>query len=963
MELGALTEEVTVSGASPIVDLKKTTTGSVFNADVLEKIPSARDPWQIIGMTPGVRAGLNVGGSTSGQQVGLNSRGTSANVQWNLEGGSITDLSSNSSPSYFNFDSLEQIQVSNGGGDVSVQSSGLAINLVTKSGSNVFKGTAMMTYENDNMQASNVTEELFNAGANGFLSGAPIQKIAVYSAEYGGPILKDKLWFWGSMDYQDINVGVVNFFDANKGQFCADLVAAQKARNLAGQITYDNLDQVSGCLNNDKTTIKNLLWKVNYQLNSANKIQYLFQSDNKYRNRRDASATTLAEATSQQTSDAPWKLPLPTHSITHTWIANDKLVFNNMFTYVGGGFFLDYQDVPPQGDCLQSRYLGTDNSASYLTGTRSSADCLWNVQALTNRTTGFNSRSKTATYQTVRKSWEVKSDGTYLLSNMLGGDHSLKFGVGWRKNPIMTFSHYSGGARAHQQCVGNNNANCGNGDNVAVGSAAGFVPYQAVLYRDQLRNNNWWTWNGYIQDSYSKGRWRFNGGVRYDWQYSTYLGGCVPENVIRPDLLPAQCEEFTETDTITGEKLQSFSNWSPRLSATYDLTGTGKTSVKAVWSYFYDTRITLANNLGGLFTQTALTWGPNQSSGACSTTAGAPCWTDANRDGFVQANELIGTPTSSSSRFVNGVLVPAGNNVDPSAKLGRTREAIVGIQHELISNLAIGVDYIYRKYDQGTAEYTQGYQPGAPGYPLSQIYTGPLTYTDPVTGQSAPYYVICQGCQRPSGAGTILMTNPTYRVYHGVDLTATKRFSNRWQMQAALTLQTNPSYVGNEGLYNGNAGNNNNPTTLPFQDEVSTIEPWIFKLQGSYTFPWDIIASGNLNMYDGATRTLTINGPGAVYGGVNAAGNATTISYTTLEFQSRDAWRFDPIKLLDLGVQKVFQFNGGRQRIKLILDAFNVFNINTITAYSSGNMSVAGFTQPTTIVSPRVFRIGTQLVF
>ena len=123
-----------------------------------------------------------------------------------------------------------------------------------------------------------------------------------------------------------------------------------------------------------------------------------------------------------------------------------------------------------------------------------------------------------------------------------------------------------------------------------------------------------------------------------------------------------------------------------------------------------------------------------------------------------------------------------------------------------------------------------------------------------------------------------------------------------------------------------------NPTSGQFRDGVSTIEPWIFKLQGSYTLPWDIIASGNLNMYDGAARTLTINGPGSVYGGVNAAGAATTISYTTLEFQDRDAFRFDPIKLLDLGVQKVFQFNGGRQRIKLILDAFNVFNINTITA-------------------------------
>jgi Carboxypeptidase regulatory-like domain len=963
LELGALTEEVTVSGASPIVDLKKTTTGSVFTADVLEKIPSSRDPWQIIGMTPGVRAGLNVGGSTSGQQVGLNSRGTNANVQWNLEGGSITDLSSNSSPAYFNFDSLEQIQVSNGGGDVSVQSSGLAINLVTKSGSNVFKGTAMATYENDKMQASNVTPELFAAGANGFLSGAPIQKIAVYSFEYGGPILKDKLWFWGSADYQDINVGVVNFFDASKGPFCADLVASQKARTLAGSITYDNLDQVSGCLNNDKTTIKNLLWKINYQLNSANKIQYLFQSDNKYRNRRDASATNAAEVTSQQTSDAPWKLPLPTHSITHTWIANDKLVFNNMFTYVGGGFFLDYQDVPPQGDCLQSRYLGTDTAASYQTGGREgSGDCLWNVQALTNRTTSFNSRSKTSTYQTVRKSWEAKSDGTYLLSNVLGGDHSLKFGVGWRKNPIMSFSHYSGGARAHQQCVGNSNTNCGNGDSVAVGSAAGLVPYQAVLYRDQLRNNNWWTYNGYIQDSFSKGRWRLNGGVRYDWQYSTYLGGCVPENVIRPDLLPAQCESATETDTITGQKLQSFSNWAPRVSATYDLTGNGKTSVKATYSYFYDTKITIANNLGGLFTQTALTWGPNQTSGACSTTAGAPCWTDANRDSLVQANELIGTPNSSSSRFQNGVLVPAGNNVDPSAQLGRTREAIVGLQHELISNLAVGVDYIYRKYDRGTATYTLGYQPGAPGYPLSQIYTGPLTYTDPVTGQSAPYYQICQGCSRPSGVGDILMTNPNYRVYHGVDITATKRFSNRWQMQSALTLQTNPS------TFPDGSPSFINPTGREFQENVSTVERWLFKLQGSYTLPWDIIASGNLNTYEGATRTLTITGPGPVYGGVNAAGNATTITTATgnnntLEFQPRDGFRFPPVKLLDLGVQKVFQFNGGRQRIKLILDAFNVFNVNTITAYVSNNTSLVGATQPSTIISPRVFRVGTQFVF
>ena len=54
---------------------------------------------------------------------------------------------------------------------------------------------------------------------------------------------------------------------------------------------------------------------------------------------------------------------------------------------------------------------------------------------------------------------------------------------------------------------------------------------------------------------------------------------------------------------------------------------------------------------------------------------------------------------------------------------------------------------------------------------------------------------------------------------------------------------------------------------------------------------------------------------------------------------------------------------GTKYQIKLILDAFNVFNVNTVTAFSSGNKSLAGYTQPTTIIAPRVFRIGTRVSF
>ena len=180
----------------------------------------------------------------------------------------------------------------------------------------------------------------------------------------------------------------------------------------------------------------------------------------------------------------------------------------------------------------------------------------------------------------------------------------------------------------------------------------------------------------------------------------------MPNNPLVPERLPSQCEDATDIDPGTGETIQSFGNWGPRVSVIYDLTGNGKTSVRASYSYYFATKITLANNLGGLFDQPALTWGNNQNSGACSTTAGASCWQDLNLDGYVQVNELIGNPTSSSSRFNQA---PAssrrpGNTVDPSAKIGRTREFITGIQHELMPNFAVGVEYVYRNYDRGTTD-------------------------------------------------------------------------------------------------------------------------------------------------------------------------------------------------------------------------------------------------------------------
>ncbi len=988
LELGTITQELTVTAAAPVVDTKKTTTGSTFSKEIFENIPTARDPWQIIGMTPGVQAGLNVGGSSSGQQVGLSIFGTGANVQWNLEGGSITDLSSNSSPSYFNFDSFEQIQVVTGGGDVSVQSSGLSINLVTKSGSNVFKGTALVTFENDKTQFNNVSEDMFNNSANGFLSGNPIQRIGNYSAEYGGPIKRNRLWFWGAGDWQDINAGVSNFFDGTKGALCQQLIETQRTGGTAaiiGSISYDQLEEIQGCLQNDKTTIKDLSWKFNYQLNAANKFQYLFQSNNKYRNRRGASATTFVEATTQQTSDMPkgvgyWGLPLPTHSLTHTLILTDRLVFNNQFTYVHGGFYLDYQDVPPQGSCDQSKMIPFETNPGAYPQTQNPG-CLWNIQPLNNRTTGINSRSLGATYETSRHSWEAKTDGTYFLSNILGGDHSLKFGVGWRRNPIMTFTHYSGGGRPVVQCSGNLAANCGTGQYAPAGSATGLVPRSAVVGTDGLpTNNDWWTYNGYIQESYSRGKLRLNGGVRYDWQQSKQMAGCTPAGTIdirHPDtgasLLPAQCQDETDTDPVTGQKLQSFSNWAPRVSATYDLMGNGKTQLHASYSLYFATRITLANQLNNLGF-IGLTWGNMNNSGTCAGT-NTSCWQDLTLDGFIQPNELSwvqggiapGTRRPAFPGRFNidtGTLTAQQNTVDESTQIGRTREAIVGMQHELIPNLAVGVDYVYRNYDRGTITYPRGQQPGcetnasvpcvAPGYPLTAIYTVRNIYTDPITGRQAPYYTATPGTVLTTGLANITMTNPNYQEYHGVILQANKRFSDKWQMNTSVTIQTNPGHTAYTA----------NPTGLEFTQDLSNIARYLFKMSGAYAVGWGVMISGNFNMNDGANRTLSIDGPGQILlGTTTPAGTAQTITYNTLNFQNTGTTRFDAIKLLDLGVSKTFALRGGKNRLKVMVDGFNMLNVSTITGYDSNNLSATTVGLISTIVPPRVVRFGAQFGF
>ena len=162
------------------------------------------------------------------------------------------------------------------------------------------------------------------------------------------------------------------------------------------------------------------------------------------------------------------------------------------------------------------------------------------------------------------------------------------------------------------------------------------------------------------------------------------------------------------------------------------------------------------SNLGGV----SLTWGPNQNSGACSTVANPSCWTDLNLDGFMQANELIGTPTASTTRFdpATGILNTVAPVIDPNVQIGRTREIDHRRRSRADAEQAPGWT-TSTPLRRGTQTYINGYQPGAPGSTAPSLFTDRQTYTDPITGKPAPYYTMCQGCTIPTGT-SISTTSP-----------------------------------------------------------------------------------------------------------------------------------------------------------------------------------------------------------
>jgi hypothetical protein len=301
LSIAGVNTQVTVTSESPILDTKKTTTSTNVTLDELQNVPSSRDPWVVLQTVPGVVVDrVNVGGAESGQQSNYQAKGAaSAENTWNMDGVAITDMAAlGSSPTYYDFDMFQEMQVTTGGADLKSATPGVQLNMVLRSGSNTPHGSARGYFENQGMQANNMPDDL--KATLGKATGGKGNRTQQYydtGFELGGPILKDHLWGWGAIGKTDVRL-----------------------------LTLANTP--------DKTQLKNYSFKGSGQINSNVRGNFTYFRGAKLKYGRSASPTRPPETTVDQGG------PTQVYKTEGNFVVGNNLFFSGNVSHVAGGFFL-----------------------------------------------------------------------------------------------------------------------------------------------------------------------------------------------------------------------------------------------------------------------------------------------------------------------------------------------------------------------------------------------------------------------------------------------------------------------------------------------------------------------------------------------------------------------------------------------------------------------------------------------
>ncbi len=684
-----------------------------------------------------------------------------------------------------------------------------------------------------------------------------------------------------------------------------------KAAMAKDPLSY-SIEDTRGCLNSDTTLLNNYNAKVAFETFKNNQFSFLFNAAEKVRNARDASDLRPLETTYRQLGvtrpdlgSSWWKTGMPkTYKWSDRHIMSDRWLVEGSYAHVGNNFALTFHD-----------------------------ESLRDVQPLYETTTGAWARSYNESVY-VRPTDSIDLMTTYFMPGVLGGDHAFKAGFKYRNDIAHSETSYGGTAYGR----------------VTNGAAVEAQLYRLGLTEYGLRNRNF-----YLQDTFSRKKMTLLLGLRYDYQTdyanpatvdaSPFFGQTTFAGVYGGVTYTGA--PFNQLPTISfpgAEAGVAFKNWSPRLGVTYDLLGNGRNVLKFNYARY-------VSQLG--------TGGISSTYNTVVTTYVRYPWVDLNSDKVIQANEIVlrSVPLSSTSGYDynNPSKTSTTGKVDPGLSQDHSDEILVSFDKQLSNDFAVSASYIWRKYSNFTWSPTDNWS--------SANYTA-VQWTPPASacpaGASCPAVTYYQPTSQPPVTYTYTNQPDYWRNYNGFELSARKRMSKSWMMNASYSYNNAPVHYGSAAAYQDptnvmssfNGGQYAPESTSSGLGNVFVNQKWIFRMSGAYTLPlWQIGVAANYNARSGNPYIRSVLSPTRPF----SAGQATVY------LDKRGDVRLPNFQNVDFRVDKPFTI-AGRVKVSASMDIFNLFNGST-TLSMRGGQNASNANTISSLLAPRVMRFGVRATF
>ena len=625
MQVAGLEESVLVVGESPVLDVRSTSQGATFSTEALNALPTTRDVFNVYQQAPAVTVNItNVGGSTAGNQASFATRAATIQQNRTFRDGVETGTGGTASPFYLDYDSVEEMQISTGGADITMQTSGAVISIVSKSGTNRLRGSGQLYVADKRFASTNINQSLREQGAS---AGNPLLNFKDFGIELGGPIKRNSIWFWANLGRQTVNTGVIGFYRNTPD------CEAVRADDAAFSVP-----ELRDCLNAHTAELTHVNYAVSFQpfrnntFTLRNSYDYKFEDLRGANDNRPPEATTVLGSATSAKGARFWNSGWPP-----TWRFADQHIVSDRWV-IDGGF----------GHYCQCLFIGAPEDTR-------------DIQPAVEVSSGRLGRSDGTTNDQILVRNNIDVSSTYFLPSAWGGNHSFKVGF--------KYLFYRSDATSGRPAGVDARFNSG------VGAPPFTTPFAARFYWSRELVEFFNQQSLWFQDTYSRNRFTLALGVRWDRQTDSQGASSAAASPFTGEISRnGQPFNFLPELAFAGIKgVPVWQNVAPRVGVTYDVGGKGTTALKGSFAVYYEQRA-LAG--GGHILSSALN------------TVGAHFvefpWADLNGDKLVQMNEVdTGLIRSFGGGYdpadPTGAAAVSANEINPDIKAPYTTEFVVGV--------------------------------------------------------------------------------------------------------------------------------------------------------------------------------------------------------------------------------------------------------------------------------------------